>query len=71
MSDRSQVGPGKMAEHKINVFLRLRPTKKGLAPYELVDEGAGVFPASARMQGKAHSDTQDCTGADACTTISL
>jgi kinesin family protein 6/9 len=31
-----------MAEHKINVFLRLRPTKKGLAPYELVDDGAGV-----------------------------
>lgn len=31
-----------MAEHKINVFLRLRPTKKGVAPYELVDEGAGM-----------------------------
>ena len=31
-----------MAEHKINVFLRMRPTKKGVAPYEIVDEGAGL-----------------------------
>jgi len=26
-----------MAEHKIHVFLRMRPTKKVVAPYELVD----------------------------------
>jgi len=31
-----------MAEHKINVFLRLRPTKKPVSAYEIVDEGGGV-----------------------------
>ena len=31
-----------MAEHKINVFLRMRPTKKGQVQHELVDDGAGV-----------------------------
>ena len=31
-----------MAEHKINIFLRLRPTKAKKAPYELLEDSSRI-----------------------------
>uniref|UniRef100_A0A7S0DY68 G domain-containing protein n=1 Tax=Hanusia phi TaxID=3032 RepID=A0A7S0DY68_9CRYP len=31
-----------MTENKINIFLRIRPTKKQLSNYEIIDEGQGL-----------------------------